>query len=87
MAYPDGKAVETMLVNPETPIGQTFTADNQTDRPLHDLRFFAAFSGDEPLPSVSMPAVIPEPSTWIMLATGLLGLGFVAWRRREDEAA
>lgn len=25
--------------------------------------------------------VVPEPSTWLMLFTGLLGLGFVAWSR------
>ena len=31
--------------------------------------------------------LVPEPSTWIMMATGLLALGFVAWRRRENEAA
>ena len=27
-------------------------------------------------------SVVPEPSTYVMLATGLLALGFVAWRRR-----
>jgi hypothetical protein len=31
--------------------------------------------------------VVPEPSTWIMLATGLLGLGFVARRRKEEDMA
>jgi len=30
---------------------------------------------------------VPEPATWLMLLTGLLGLGFVAYRRREETLA
>ena len=29
------------------------------------------------------PAVTPEPSTIIMLATGLAGVGYAAWRRNR----
>lgn len=27
---------------------------------------------------------VPEPGTYVLLLTGLLGLGFVAWRRKEE---
>ena len=32
---------------------------------------------------VNSTGVVPEPSTWIMLATGLVGLGYIARRRRN----
>ncbi len=38
------------------------------------------------VPVVSVPrTVVPEPSTVLMVATGLLMLGFVAWLRRKDD--
>jgi hypothetical protein len=39
------------------------------------------------LDHIVVGSVVPEPSTWVMLATGLLGLGFVAWRRKEEDFA
>lgn len=31
--------------------------------------------------------LVPEPSTYLLMLTGLIGLGFVSWRRREEMLA
>jgi len=31
--------------------------------------------------------IVPEPSTYLLMLTGLLGLGFVAWRRKDETLA
>lgn len=42
-----------------------------------DVHFAAEFSGPT--------GVVPEPSTWALLATGLLSVLFLAWRRTRRE--
>lgn len=32
------------------------------------------------------PAIVPEPGTWVLVATGLAGIGGIAWRRRAPRA-
>ena len=36
--------------------------------------------------SLSTIVTVPEPSTYVLLATGLMGLVIVAWRRRKLES-
>ena len=45
-----------------------------------DVRFEATFEG-------TGGPVVPEPSTWVMMITGLVALGLVALRRRQDGIA
>ena len=37
---------------------------------------------DQPLTAVADVTVVPEPSSWLLMAAGLIGLGLVAARRR-----
>jgi hypothetical protein len=52
-----------------------WTTDGWSSQPS-DLHFEATFAG--------VSTTVPEPSTWVMLVTGLLALGVVAMRRRRN---
>ena len=42
---------------------------------------------EEPLGTVALTAAVPEPSTWAMMILGFFGVGFVAYRRRNQVTA
>ena len=51
-----------------------------------DGLYYAAswFSGEIPPVPHPVPSPVPEPSTLLLLASGLAGLGGVAWRHRKN---
>ena len=52
-----------------------------------DFRFF--LNSDMPISlsgTVLIAEAVPEASTWVMMILGLLGLGFVAYRRKNQTA-
>lgn len=56
-----------------------------------DLELFR-FGRDDPewvidLDSVSISSAVPEPSTWAMMLLGFAGLGFMAYRRKQNGSA
>jgi hypothetical protein len=36
--------------------------------------------------SFALSAAVPEPATWAMMILGFLGLGFLAYRRKDQMA-
>jgi hypothetical protein len=54
---------------------------------VYDFEVFASGVDAREFDSITVvdTSVVPEPSTWALFGTGLLGLGLMAWRRREDE--
>ena len=76
------------------PVGQwtsysyTFTAPTSTQY-LLDFDFVsgATPAKDVLLDAVSIAAAVPEPSTWAMMIAGFLGLGFMAYRRKNQGLA
>lgn len=47
----------------------------------------AAPPGNIPLELEGTVAAVPEPSTWAMMILGFLGVGFIAYRRNQNDSA
>jgi hypothetical protein len=58
------------------PSDVTFLGRHKT--PAQDLEF--------ELSSRSLTSAVPEPSTWVMMILGFLGVGFVAYRKRNNHS-
>ena len=41
------------------------------------------FASSDSITSLSLEAIVPEPSTWAMMLLGFAGLGFLAYRKRS----
>jgi hypothetical protein len=52
----------------------------------YDFSVFASGVAAVELDHISVvDTVVPEPSTWVLLATGMMGMGIVAWRGKDEE--
>ena len=63
---------------------------NVTGTGLDTLEFRAVGTSDSyggSLDAVSLTAAVPEPSTWAMLLIGFVGIGFMAYRRKQNGQA
>ena len=58
------------------------TYDDSGSEPV----FAACGSGENGSSDGNECVRVPEPSTYLLMLTGIMGLGFVAWRRRETLA-
>lgn len=71
---------------PPTLVELTLTPPTLPDGSIPTFSWTATDIDGTVYSSVPVATVVPEPSTWIMLATGLAALG-LAYRRREANAA
>ena len=55
------------------------------------MAFFAADitgSGNTgPVGALTLTTAVPEPSTWAMMILGFVGVGFMAYRRKQNGSA
>ena len=60
---------------------------NQSTNGLYRVNTFSPGSSEYVMASSALVAGVPEPSTWAMMILGFLGLGFMAYRRKQNVTA
>ena len=97
--FPDGKTFLTVSWNGVNIFNESYSGVYSGD-PYHNFTFTVVGTGldvlkfvsaQDPaftyLDDVSLNAAVPEPSTWAMMILGFMGVGFMAYRRRNRAAA
>jgi hypothetical protein len=95
-AHPTGLPLFTLVDGRQTGgfslhISITHFVSSELDQPLPPIQFASVFFSPDPNFSVVSidndtlitRAVVPEPGTWFLLASGLAGLLGFGWRRRQ----
>ena len=70
-------------------LGNILTTGPYFTGTLSDPTFVPGFYGiaGSSVTITDIPAAVPEPSTWAMMLLGFCGLGFMAYRRKNNQAA
>ena len=78
----DGTGVTFRTAN-----GSTFDFFNQSNNNLYRVNFTGGPLGDSAFLTATPVAAVPEPSTWAMMILGFAGIGFMAYRRKQNGPA
>ena len=98
--FPNGKTFLTVTWNGQSIFDESYSGVYAGD-PYHNFTFTVKGTGADVLQFISAQdpgytflddvslnvAAVPEPSTWAMMILGFAGVGFVAYRRRNQPAA
>ena len=91
-ATASGASCDNSDVFPSQPVGgppftRQYDLMNNTDKPLPITS--VVLTSNTPaleLDNVAYVAAVPEPSTWAMMILGFMGVGFMAYRRKNKHS-